>query len=104
VYTSAAPRINRLQPEYLLINEAVSGTGLQEALIDWNPAEWDGVSNTYWHEHSANTGASNTKLRDLDTPADIANSNITGDDLTRSGSAITMPGSQKEIDTDVITA
>lgn len=80
-----ATAITKLQPEYLLINDAQTDTGLQEFQTYFNPAEWDGVSNTYYHEHSANSASSNSKLQtDLDTtPADIANSNITGDGLVR---------------------
>jgi hypothetical protein len=59
----AVGTITKLQTEYLLINEAQDGTGLQEFLIDWNPDEWDGVDNTYFHEHSADSGSSNTKLQ-----------------------------------------
>ena len=54
--------ITKLQPEYLLINAAQTDTGLQEFMIDWDPDEWEGVDNVYWHEHSADSAGSNTKL------------------------------------------
>jgi len=90
--------ITKLQPEYLLINAAQTDTGLQEFQTYYDPAEWDGVNNTYYHEHSAGSSSSNTKLQtDLDTtPADITNSSITGDDLTRGGSALTMPSTSPD--------
>jgi hypothetical protein len=98
--------ITKLQPEYLLINEAQTDPGLQEFQTQWEPAEWndgeDGLPD-FFHEHSADDPGSNTKLQDEDT-SDLANSDITGDDLTRGGTKLTMPGSAKEIDTEIITA
>jgi hypothetical protein len=54
--------ISKLQPEYLLVNENQSDTGLQEFQTYFDPDEWDGVDNTYYHEHSASGTGSNTKL------------------------------------------
>lgn len=69
-----------------MINDAQTDTGLQEFLTDWIPGEWEGVDNVYWHEHSSDSGSSNTKLVEDPggTPADITNSDITGDNLVRS--------------------
>ena len=87
-----------------MINEAQTGTGNQKNLTDYDPAEWneEGGSLTFYHEHSADSGSSNTKLQDEDTN-DLSGSNITGDDLTR-GSAVTMPATAKDIDSVIVTA
>jgi hypothetical protein len=98
--------ITKLQTEYLLINEAQADTGLQEYPTSWNPAEWndgEGGLPDMFHEHSADDPGSNTKLQDEDT-SDLPNSDITGDDLTRGGTKLTMPGSAKEIDSYIVTA
>jgi hypothetical protein len=104
-----ATSIDKIQMEYLLINEAQTDTGLQEYQTYYDPAEWDdGAGNppTFYHEHSASSVSSNTKLQEDPggTPADITNSDITGDDLTRGGSAMTMPSTAKEIDAYIVTA
>lgn len=54
--------ITKLQPEYLLINAAQADTGLQEYLTYFDPDEWDGVDNDYYHEHSADDPDANSKL------------------------------------------
>ena len=123
-----ATLITKLQPEYLMINAPQAGTGNQENLTDYDPAEWnvEGGSLAFLHEHSADSAGSNTKLQDEDTndliPSnitganlvrnsplyyidtnDLSGSNITGDDLTR-GSAMTMPATAKDIDSVIVTA
>jgi hypothetical protein len=60
-----AVNVSKLQNEYLLINEAQADTGLQEFQTQWEPAEWndgEGGLPTCFHEHSADSGSSNTKL------------------------------------------
>jgi hypothetical protein len=99
--------ITKLQNEYLMISEAQTGTGLQEFQTYYDADEWDdgaGGKPTFYHEHSADSGSSNTKLQDDlgGTPTDITNSSITGDDLTR-GSAMTLTDNE-EIDTNIVTA
>jgi hypothetical protein len=96
--------ITKLQNEYLLINANQSDTGLQEFRTLFDANEWDGVSNTYYHEHSASGSSSNSKLQDdLDgTPTDITDSSITGANLQRS-SGLTLTDDE-EIDANIVTA
>lgn len=96
--------LTKFQTEYLIANaEETSGTGLKDYDTYFNPAEWDDISNSYYHEHYASGASSQTKLQEdpNGTPADITNSNITGANLQR-GSAMTMPASAEEIDVNVV--
>lgn len=79
-----ATAITKLQPEYLLINqEQTTDAGdLVEFSTDFDANEWSGVTNTYYHEHSADDATSNTKLKD--SSGDITSSSITGTGLQRS--------------------
>ena len=107
IYHKIVYNATKLQPEYLMINDAQTGTGNQEFLTDYISTEWNnggGGSLTYYHEQSTTNAADNTKLEyDLDgTPTIVTNSSVTGVDLTRS-SALTMP-STDTLDTDIITS
>jgi hypothetical protein len=67
VIATQSTSVTKLQTEYLLINDAQAGTGLQEFQTSWDPAEWnDGAGGlpTCYHEHSADSGSSNTKLQE----------------------------------------
>jgi hypothetical protein len=79
--------ITKLQNEYLLINEAQAGTGLQEVQTQWDPAEWnDGADGlpTCFHEHSADDPGSNTKLVEKE---EYAFENQTGKSNVHSGAS-----------------
>jgi hypothetical protein len=60
----AGDDITKLQTEYLMMNEAETGTGNQEDYTYYDPAEWneEGGSLTYYHEHTATNAADNSKL------------------------------------------
>lgn len=95
--------ISKIQTAYLLINKAPVGTGSQERYTLYDTAEWDdgsGGQPDFYHEHSASSSGSNTKLED--SGGDISNSSITGSNLQRS-SAITLDDDE-EIDANIVTA
>lgn len=95
--------IDALQTEYLLINDAQTDTGSQEYMTLHDADEWDdggGNEPTFYHEHSADSAGSNTKLED--SGGDITDSSITGTGLQRS-SAITLDDDE-EIDANIVTA
>jgi hypothetical protein len=110
-FASATP-ITKLEPQYLLANTATTTTGLNDFDTYFDPAEWSGVTNVYYHEQNASLNTSNTKLQQdpNGTPADITNSPVTGGSATaadsrkRSATALTMPGSAQTIDTNVVSA
>jgi len=95
--------ITKLETVQTVLDRYFDSTGyLTDSDIYYDPAEWDGVTKTFYHEHDAPGSGTNTSKLQSDpngTPADIANSSITGTNRTRGGTALTMPGTAKEIDT-----
>lgn len=81
------------------VNQTVTGSRDADFLFD--PAEWSGVTNTYYHEFSA-SASSTAKLQYdiLGTPTDITGSSATGSNRVRS-SALTMPGASTECDANI---
>ena len=68
-----------LEPQYLLLNTADAGTGLQtyQTLIDLT--EWSAVTNTYKHAIDSDNASNSAKLQDIDNGnADITSSTVTG--------------------------
>ena len=100
LFFRATAEVTKLQPEYLMINDAQTGTGNQKFLTDWDPAEWDGVSNTYWHEHSADSASSNTKLQEIIS----YHSSATGGTFLRSTSRVEISQSFTGIDSQLLAA
>ncbi|MEB3215388.1 MAG: hypothetical protein VKN72_03875, partial [Nostocales cyanobacterium 94392] len=94
--------ITKLEPQYLLANTAVgAGTGLQDYDTYFDPAEWDSVTNTYYHEaNNVASGTSDAKLQTdpNGTPADITGSTITDIIERERSSSLTMPGTAQTID------
>jgi hypothetical protein len=82
VYTNTTS-ITKLEPQYLLANAASSTTGLNDFNTYYDPAEWSGVTNVYFHEQHGSSNVTNSKLQqDPDgTPADISFSSITATTL-----------------------
>ncbi len=95
----------KLEPQYLLINQNTTTTGLQDYDTLFDPAEWSGVTNSYYHETNADGASSAVKLQTdpNGTPADISGSTATGANRQRT-SALTMPTSSQTIDANVTTA
>lgn len=97
--------VTKLEPQYLLINQNTTTTGLQDYDTLFDPAEWSGVTNAYFHEMNADGASSAVKLQTdpNGTPADISSSTATGANRQRTA-ALTMPTSSATIDANVITA
>jgi hypothetical protein len=64
VQQTDATAITKLEPQYLLANAATTTTGLNDFDTYFDPAEWSGVTNTYYHEQNASLNTSNTTIRD----------------------------------------
>jgi hypothetical protein len=90
----------KFQPEYLLANTLfASGTALQDFDTRWDPAEWSGVTNTYYHEgNSVAAGTSDLKLQDTAGPTDVTGSTITDCIERERTAALTMPGASATLD------
>jgi hypothetical protein len=103
---STDDKITKFQLELPMITANQTDTGLQDFIARYDPNEWDGVDVDAFHEQYASGAGSNTKLQeDLGgTPSDIANSSITGANVVRGGTAMTMPSSADDIDTNIVTA
>jgi hypothetical protein len=97
--------IEKFQPQYQLINQSITATGLADFDALFDPAEWSSVTNTYYHETNADGASSAVKLQTdpNGTPADITSSTATGANRQRTA-ALTMPGSSATIDANVTTA
>jgi hypothetical protein len=82
-----ATAITKLQPEYLLINEAVLFDEFQmESPIYFDPGEWEGVNNAYYHEHGGSHSGDYSLLVELSDKYSL--NNYTADLLLYSGSKI----------------
>jgi hypothetical protein len=92
----------RIEPQYLLINQQVTATGLANFDTLFDPAEWGGTANSYYHETNADGAASAVKLQTdpNGTPADISSSTATGENRQRTA-ALTMPSTSETIDANV---
>lgn len=103
-YDIGAP-VTKLEAQYLLINQNTTSTGLQDQDTLFDPAEWSGVTNAYFHETNADGASSAVKLQTdpNGTPADISSSTVTGANRQRTA-ALTMPTSSATIDANVTTA
>ena len=64
VICTQSSSVSKLQAEYLMMNEAETGTGNQEDYTYYDPAEWndEGGSLTFYHEHSASNASDSCKL------------------------------------------
>ena len=98
---AVATTLTKTERQYLLLNTGSVVTGQNDFDTYFDPAEWAGVLNAYYHEHNASGAGSNTKLQY--NGSDIADSSITGANRQR-GSAMTMPDSAQKIDVNIITA
>ena len=104
-YDIQVAEVSNFEPQYLLINQSITTTGLQDFDTLFDPADWTGSTVSYFHESNADGASSAVKLQTNPnvTPADIASSSVTGANRQRS-SALTMPGSSATIDANVTTA
>lgn len=95
---SAAPTL--LEPQYLLANKTLSsGTSLQDYDTLFDPAEWAGTTNTYYHEATSQSGGtSDVKLQNTSGPTDITGSTITDIIQRERSSSLTMPGASATLD------
>ena len=94
--------ITKLEPQYLLANKTLApGTALQNYFTYWDPSEWSGVTNTYFHEASSQAGGtSDTLIQNTSGPATIACSDIANvvHRATSTVSGMNMPGGVATLD------
>jgi hypothetical protein len=105
--------ITKTESTFLLVNAYIyPGTGLQNFDQYYDPANWSDVTDNWYHEigtkDSTYTLTAKLQSDPNGTPADIANSSVSdggssGARLDRGASAMTMPGTAKEIDTYIVT-
>lgn len=96
--------ITKLEPQYLLLNKADSGsTGLQSYQQQWNASEWSGVSNVYKYAQDATNAADSSKLQDIDNGnSDITTSTqIPTGANQQIGTSFTMPTDTHQFDVNV---
>ena len=105
IIADTAPALTKLEPQYLLLNKADSGTGNQNMLATWNTSEWnaDAGTITYKHAHDATNAADSSKIRDITASADIGSSTVTGANQQISG-ALGAFTTGNTLDTNVITS
>lgn len=98
--TSGAP--TKLEPQYLLLNQADSGsTGLQSYQTLWDSTEWSGVTTSFKYAQDATNASDSSKLQDIDNAnADVAGATATGANQQISA-AFTMPTTGHQIDVNV---
>ena len=98
----------KFEEQHLLVNKGVnSGTGLQGFDSLFDPAEWTGFTVAYYHELNVYDSGANydadAKLQEdpEGTPADITGSTVTDIIQRERSSAMTMPGSASDVDTNI---
>jgi hypothetical protein len=92
-----------LEAQYMLLNTADAGTGLQKYQTLYDSTEWDAGSGSITYEHAMDSdNASNSaKLQDIDNSnTDVTSSSVTGANQQIS-SAMTMPTTGHQIDVNV---
>jgi|GEM_PF-2017693 hypothetical protein len=98
--------INKLEPQYLLLNKYSNTTGQQNADNYWDPADWNGINAAYYHEINSDQYTSDSASLQSDpdgAQVHIPNSTTTGSYRTRSFGPMTMPETAATIDTIVIS-
>src|SRR3989344_4049531 len=93
-----------LEPQYLLLNTADSGsTGLQNYQTLYDANEWSGTTNTYKVSHDATHASDESKLVDITAApdTDLGNGSVAGTNQQIGGSAITGLVDDHEIDVNV---
>jgi hypothetical protein len=95
----------KCEPQYLLLNQADSGTGSQNMLAIWNSSEWDAGTGTitYKHAHDATNAADSSRIGDVTASTFIANSTVTGANQQISA-ALGAFVTGNTLDTNVITS
>lgn len=96
--------ITLLEPQYLLLNTANSGTGLQNYPTLYDSTEWSGVTNTYKHAADSNNALNVTKLEDTTTTTILTTSAVTGANQQISSDMSSQLVSGDTLDTDIVTA
>ena len=96
----------KFETQYLIANTGSFGgsTGLSDYDVRWDPSEWAGVTNTYYHEaNGVSSGTGDVKIQSdpNGSPADVTNSSLTNVTETSRSSSLTMPVSATDLDTNV---
>ncbi len=101
---TTASTITKLEAQYLLLNTADGGTGLQTYQTLWDSTEWDDTSGglpTFKYSHDATNAADSSKLVDIDNSnTDVSGATVTGANQQISA-AFTMPTTGHQVDTNV---
>jgi hypothetical protein len=95
--------IAKTQEHYLLANTGLAtGTAAQKFLSDWDPAEWDGVENTYRHA-IASGGTGSTVELETEAGVQIIGSSIASAAPQVISSSLTMPAAAANLDVQATT-
>lgn len=92
--------ITKIESQYIPRYSESTASGTRDAYIYYDPAEWSGVTNTYYHEANGQTGGlTDVKLQYdyTSTPVDITNSTLLDVPEIKRSSALTMPNSATHI-------
>lgn len=92
--------ITKIETQYLFLNTADAGTGLQTVYQQWNAGEWSGVTNTYYYSQDAKNASDSSKLVDTTTSTDISGATVTGANQQTSALFL-MPATGDSLDTNV---
>lgn len=107
VNTTAGSELTKIEPQYLLINAAVTGTGLKDYDTLWDEDEWDEGSGSlaFYHQIENNNTSAVAELDDIDNGnATLTNSSVAGTaGVMNLSSAITMPTDGHQIDSNLTT-
>ncbi len=100
---TGAKGVTKIEPQYLLLNKADIGTGLQSYFTLWDSSEWNDTQGglpVFKYSHDATNAADSSKLRDITAAADVSGATVTGANQQIS-SAFTMPTTGDTLDTNV---
>lgn len=104
LYKVSGSGITKLEPQYLLLNTADSGsTGLQSYMTLYDANEWAGVTTTLKASHDATNASDATKLVDITAApdTDLTNGAVSGANQQIGASGITGLVDDSEIDVNV---
>lgn len=98
--------ITLVETQYLLANTNQSTTGLKDFDTAWDPGDWYGVTNNYYHEINTSSSSGDSAKLQYDpngSPTDVGSSTVAGAYRARS-SVMSMPGAAQTLDVNVVDA
>lgn len=87
-----------VEAQYLLLNTADTGTGLQNSLTLYDAAEWSGAATTFKHAIDSDNASNAAKLVDItNATTDVTSSTVTGANQQTSGALTFISGNQLDV-------